>query len=263
MIKISKSKFRNDIQLLRGIAVFSVILFHIDKTFFKYGYLGVDVFFVISGFVISNLIYSQISEKKFSFKKFFFFRFKRIIPALVSYLIFVKVVIFFTLDHQNIVDTTKTSLYSLFFLGNIHISRYIDYFTLDSTKNLVVNLWSLSVEEQFYFIFPIIVYWLKKYKYKFQIVTYFLFISISLFSLNSYVYENIEFLRNIFNSFDNYLFYSPFTRAWEFLLGVVSMFISEKRLFSNKTIVNLVIGYLIYATLIFYFLQTSIWEMNI
>ena len=120
MVKISKSKFRNDIQLLRGIAVFSVILFHIDKTFFKYGYLGVDVFFVISGFVISNLIYSQISEK-FSFKKFFFFRFKRIIPALVSYLIFVKVVIFFTLDHQNIVDTTKTSLYSLFFWKYTHI----------------------------------------------------------------------------------------------------------------------------------------------
>ena len=71
MVKISKSKFRNDIQLLRGSGVFSVILFHIDKTFFKYGSLGVDGFCVISGFVISNLIYSQISEKKFSFKKFF------------------------------------------------------------------------------------------------------------------------------------------------------------------------------------------------
>ncbi len=251
MIKISKSKFRQDIQFLRGIAVFAVILFHFDKTFFKYGYLGVDIFFVISGFVISNLIYSQIFQKEFSFKKFFFFRFKRLIPALVSYLIFVKVVVFFTLDHQNIVDTTKTSLYSLFFLGNIHISRYIDYFTLDSARNLVVNLWSLSVEEQFYFFFPVIVFLLKKYKLKFQIVIYIFFISISLFSLNSYVYENIELLRRIFNSFENYLFYSPLTRAWEFLLGVIAMFICEKSLFLNKKNSNLIVGYFIYTILIF------------
>lgn len=251
MIKISKSKFRQDIQLIRGIAVFAVILFHFDKTIFKYGYLGVDVFFVISGFVISNLIYSQIYKKEFSFKKFFFFRFKRIIPALISYLIFVKLIIYFTVDHQNIVETTKTSLYSLFFLGNIHISRYVDYFTIDTTKNLVVNLWSLSVEEQFYIIFPIVVYFIKKYKLKNQIIIFLFFISLSLFSINNYVYENIEFLKRIFDSYDNYIFYSPITRAWEFLIGVIGMFVIENNLFFKRKKNVEVFGYLTYITLIF------------
>lgn len=69
---IERISFRNDIQILRGIAVNSVILFHLDKNIFKFGYLGVDIFFVISGFVISNLVYSKLADKTFYLELLFF-----------------------------------------------------------------------------------------------------------------------------------------------------------------------------------------------
>ena len=153
---IRRISFRNDIQILRGIAVVSVILFHLDKNIFKYGYLGVDIFFVISGFVISNLVYSKLADKTFSLSNFFFMRFKRIVPALISYLLFVQILLYFNVDHQNVIQNTKTSLYSLLFLANVHLSQYLEYFNDDSSKNLIINLWSLSVEEQFYLVFPFV-----------------------------------------------------------------------------------------------------------
>ena len=164
MKAIQRITFRKDIQILRGVAVISVILFHLDKNIFKYGYIGVDIFFVISGFVISNLVHSKISENTFNIREFYFMRFKRIVPALVSYLLFVQVLLYFNLDFQNVIQNTKTSLYSLLFLANVHISQYLEYFTDDSSKNLVINLWSLSVEEQFYLLFPFAAIVISKYR---------------------------------------------------------------------------------------------------
>lgn len=235
---IRRISFRNDIQILRGIAVLSVILFHLDKNIFKFGYLGVDIFFVISGFVISNLVYSKLADKTFSLRAFFYMRFRRIVPALISYLLFVQIILYFNVDHQNVIQNTKTSLYSLIFLANVHISQYLEYFTDDSSKNLVINLWSLSVEEQFYLLFPFVAIFFSKYKSKKQIILYCLFISFSFFTMSVVFYDNISFLQKIFLNYQNYLFYSPITRAWEFILGVIAMFINN--LFSeNKIITNL------------------------
>jgi peptidoglycan/LPS O-acetylase OafA/YrhL len=235
---IERISFRNDIQILRGIAVISVILFHLDKNIFKFGYLGVDIFFVISGFVISNLVYSKLADKTFSLSNFFFMRFKRIVPALMSYLLFVQILLYFNVDHQNVIQNTKTSLYSLLFLANVHISQYLEYFNDDSSKNLVINLWSLSVEEQFYFVFPFVAIFFSKYKYKKQLILYSLLIFSSFFSMTYNFYDNVNFLKDIFLNYQNYLFYSPFTRVWEFILGVLAMFLNNLYL-ENKLITNL------------------------
>ena len=80
--KISRVEFRNDINLLRAISVLSVVLYHADFKYFKGGWLGVDIFFVISGFLISNIIISELIHNEFSFKSFYIRRLKRILPAL-------------------------------------------------------------------------------------------------------------------------------------------------------------------------------------
>mgnify|MGYP001227606213 CR=1 FL=1 len=234
---IRRISFRNDIQILRGIAVISVILFHLDKNIFKFGYLGVDIFFVISGFVISNLVYSKLADKTFSLRDFFYMRFRRIVPALISYLLFVQIILYFNVDHQNVIQNTKTSLYSLLFLANVHISQYLEYFTDDSSKNLVINLWSLSVEEQFYLLFPFVAIFFSKYTTKKQLILYSLIIFSSFVSMTFIFYDTLSFLEKIFLNYQNYLFYSPLTRVWEFILGVFAMFINnlyqEKKLTEN------------------------------
>ena len=225
---VRKLDRRNDIQLLRGVAVISVLLFHLNKNLFPYGYLGVDIFFVISGFVISNLIYFQLNNKSFSFKYFYFMRFKRIFPALISYSIFVQILSYLTLDHRNIIETGKTLFYSLIFVSNIHLARYLPYFDQGSELNLVINLWSLSVEEQFYIVFPIFAYLIRKYAIKYQILIYISLTFLSIFFMNEAVFDFFKLLKSIFLSYDNYLFYSPFTRVWEFTLGIVGMFLNQK-----------------------------------
>lgn len=249
MQKITRIKYRIDIQILRALAVIAVILFHIDKSIFKYGYIGVDIFFVISGFVISNLIYSKLSKNEFRLKEFIFMRFKRIIPGLVSYLLFVQLVLFFNVDHQNVIQNTKTSLYSILLLANVHISQYMEYFTVDSSKNLVINLWSLSVEEQFYIIFPLIAVLFRKIRISLQSIIYSIIIFISIFSINELFFENFSFLQKIFLNYQNFIFYSPITRVWEFILGVLAMFLNQKLIETDNS--NLFIGSFLYVVLFY------------
>ena len=225
--KVHKIKKRDDIQIYRGICVLSVILYHLNPEIFKFGYLGVDVFFVISGFVISNLIFSRLSNNTFSLKKFYYQRFRRIFPSLISLIFVVQILIYFFLDHEFISQTTKGNLYSIFFLSNVYFSQIIDYFNSSAGKNLIINLWSLSVEEQFYIVFPLVAILLRKIV---NLKRIYLIISFSFISLAFYhqeVYGGISLLKRIFFTYENFIFYSPFTRASEFLVGVLAMFLNQ------------------------------------
>ena len=225
MYKIST---RKDIQVFRGISVISVMLYHFDSNVFSFGYLGVDIFFIISGFVISNLIYSEIQQDKFSLKNFYFKRFKRIFPSLISFIIFVQILIYFFLDHQFIYQTSKVNFYSIFFISNIYLSQIIDYFNNSVPKNFVINLWSLSVEEQFYLIFPIFALFTKKLSNskKFVLLIFTCFLSI-LFNFED-LFLSVSVFKKVFFTHSNFVFYSPFTRTWQFALGVIAMFLNQK-----------------------------------
>tara|TARA_B100001250_G_scaffold13960_1_gene12183 strand:+ start:1016 stop:2962 length:1947 start_codon:yes stop_codon:yes gene_type:complete len=222
--KISK---RQDIQIYRGIAVLSVILYHLDSEIFSFGYLGVDIFFIISGFVISNLIYSQVTTNSFDLKTFYYQRFKRIFPSLISFIIFVQILIYFFLDHQFIHQTSKANLFSIFFSSNIYFSQITDYFNNSVPRNFVINLWSLSVEEQFYVFFPLLVIFTRKFTNNKKII---IFLFIGLISIafyrESFFYSNI-LLKKLFFTQNNFVFYSPVTRAWQFALGILAMFFNQ------------------------------------
>ena len=227
--KVSKITQRNDIQFYRGIAVTSVLLYHFDSNIFNYGYLGVDIFFLISGFVISNLVFSKLDENQFSIKDFYFQRFRRIFPSLISFILFVQILIYFFLDHEFIIQTTKGNIYSIFFLSNVYFSQILDYFNISASRNFIINLWSLSVEEQFYIIFPIVALVVSKFSNIKKIFIFLLFTLISLAFYWNQIYAEISIFKKLFFTFENFIFYSPFTRASQFLFGVLAMFVHQSK----------------------------------
>ncbi len=153
-----KNTFRNDINGLRAIAVIAVIINHINGNFLVNGYLGVDIFFVISGFVItSSLQKRQTLNLKEYFIGFYERRIKRIIPALFFYVFAITILIsFFNPEPAN---AFKTGFLSFFGLSNIYLYEISNnYFSDNVSLNPFTQTWSLAVEEQFYLIFPIIVW---------------------------------------------------------------------------------------------------------
>ena len=146
---MEKKNYRQDIQILRGISVLLVVFYHIRIPGFKNGFVGVDVFFVISGYLMAQLYYP---DRKFDF---FVRRAKRLLPAYLSTIFLTILIGFLTLipsDFKQLLDQTKASL---FLVPNLYFWSQDSYFT-DTQFNPLLNLWSLGVEFQFYLIIPVI-----------------------------------------------------------------------------------------------------------
>ena len=150
--------YRPDIDGLRAVAVVSVILFHLNSSWLPGGFLGVDIFFVISGYLIGGILFRELSTKTFSLKNFYLRRMRRILPAFFAVLIFVLVVggqlMVPGSDDWN--PTRRSALWSVFFSGNIFFAQNTDYFAPTVELQPLNHLWSLAVEEQFYFLYPLI-----------------------------------------------------------------------------------------------------------
>ena len=143
-----------------------------------------------------------MSNGSFKFKDFYFRRFKRIIPALISSSLFTIVIGYYNLSLEHFYELIRGLKYSLLFAGNVYFSQIIDYFSIDTERNLIVNLWSLSVEEQFYIGFPFLVLVgmkLKKIKIQYFFIICFF---ISLISFSELFYREL-YLSKIFFVKDN------------------------------------------------------------
>jgi len=149
---------RDDIQLLRGIAVLSVLLYHADKLLLAGGYLGVDVFFVLSGFLITRNIYRDIERGTFSYTTFIAQRFRRLLPACYAMLVFSTALAGVFLLRQEIAEFLKQVLGTLTFSSNLVLWRQTGYFDTASSLKLLLHTWSLSLEEQYYLFLPPILY---------------------------------------------------------------------------------------------------------
>lgn len=156
--------YRPDIDGLRAISVFLVILYHVDSSLFTGGFIGVDIFFVISGYLITSSINKQISNNSFSFKEFYLRRIKRIIPVLIFVLLVVTIPAYLFLFADDFESYSRTVLHTMLSTNNFYLwSANNNYFVGNTELMPLLHTWSLSVEEQFYIIWPILLYILHRF----------------------------------------------------------------------------------------------------
>ena len=151
---MSNSFFRVDIQLLRGFAVLIVVLYHAKAPFLPAGYLGVDIFFVISGFVITGLIVRELDARTFSFGDFYFRRAKRLLPAAYVTLLITALAAPFFLTSSAMTDFRDELLGAVTFTANIVLWKQSGYFENAADFKPLLHFWSLALEEQYYMILP-------------------------------------------------------------------------------------------------------------
>ncbi len=200
-------KYRADIDGLRAIAVLLVVFFHAYPKALPGGFIGVDIFFIISGYLITGILINSLSLKSFSFVDFYSRRIKRIFPALLLVLIFCLVFGWFALLNDEYRELGKHALAGAGFYSNLLLWSESGYFDLSSNLKPLLHLWSLGIEEQFYLVWPILVWitWKKPRLFLLLLIV----LIFSSFSFNLY-FLNIDSIGT---------FYSPFTRLWELLLG--------------------------------------------
>ncbi len=156
--------YRPDIDGLRAVSVFLVILFHVDLSLCSGGYVGVDVFFVISGYLITSSINKQIHNATFSFKEFYLRRIRRIIPVLVFVLVSITIPAYLFLFPNDFESYSRTVLHTMLSTNNFYLwSASTDYFAENTELMPLLHTWSLSVEEQFYFVWPIVLVLLHRF----------------------------------------------------------------------------------------------------
>ncbi len=147
-------KYNPHIDGLRAIAVLSVILFHINPQWLPGGFIGVDIFFVISGYLITTILNKQLTNKTFSLWEFYNRRAKRILPALYTMVVVTIAVAYFLFLPNHLASLAKSAGSTFFFLSNVFFANSADYFSPICELMPLLHTWSLSVEEQFYVVWP-------------------------------------------------------------------------------------------------------------
>jgi peptidoglycan/LPS O-acetylase OafA/YrhL len=153
---MSTLAYRRDIDGLRAIAVIAVVLFHFGVPGFTGGFVGVDVFFVISGYLITSIIWNQRQAGRFSFVDFWARRARRILPALFVMIAAVLAVGWFLMAPKDYEELGRSVRYQVMFVSNILFMRQDGYFDVASDLKPLLHTWSLAVEEQFYIVFPLL-----------------------------------------------------------------------------------------------------------
>lgn len=217
-------KYRPDIDGLRAVAVMLVVFFHAFPEVVGGGFIGVDIFFVISGFLISTIILTQLNSSSFSFIDFYRRRMNRIFPALFLLLFFCFCLGWVTLFANEFAELGKHIFGGASFIANFILWQENGYFNKAAELKPLLHLWSLGIEEQFYIFWPMIA-WMSFKLSKKSIGKVILFLCILSFGLN------------IFGIYRDQVatFYSPQTRIWEILSGtLLAYFYVHKNNLSEK-----------------------------
>ncbi len=215
-------QFRFDIQGLRALAVIFVFIFHMNHALLPGGFLGVDIFFVLSGYLISGIVLKQINNKEFSFINFYQSRFKRILPAYYFLLFSVSIAVVFIYFNQDVKFFRKGLFYSVLFNSNNYFASLDTYFGAQNSENPLLHTWTLAVEMQFYFILPILLWIFRKKALVWVIV---------LLTIASVVYAQMQivYAKQVVSTY-----YSLPARSGEFFLGVLILLYQQKNKISLK-----------------------------
>ncbi len=242
--------YRPEIDGLRAIAVISVILYHAEFILFNQkilqgGFLGVDIFFVISGYLISSILLKEYyKNKKISLPDFYKRRIRRILPALLIVILFSSLLSFYFLLPESLLKYSKTVIFSISFLSNMFFwhSQTV-YGAEESFLSPLLHTWSLSVEEQFYIFYPLLLIILTSF-----IKKHFLLVVTIIFSLSLMLSVIGNLLVPSFN-----FFVLP-TRIWEFLAGGIIAYSEINKISKPKSKnYQTILGFLLIIISIFYF----------
>lgn len=222
-------KYRPDIDGLRAIAVVSVVLYHLKESLLPGGFVGVDIFFVISGYLITKLIFSELSNNdSFSFKRFYLRRVRRLFPALFATLLFSVALAYYLFSPAHLTEFAQSLIASVFSVSNIFFWHLSDYFDSESTLKPLLHTWSLSVEEQFYFIWPAILVGLFSLKRKPLIPIFIIAMGVASLALNLVAFSQHPVLSNQFSLADvksAAFYWLPF-RVFEFSIGAILVWVN-------------------------------------
>jgi peptidoglycan/LPS O-acetylase OafA/YrhL len=208
----SQIDYRPDIDGLRAIAVLAVIGFHAFPAWIRGGFIGVDVFFVISGYLISTILLASMERGSFRFAQFYMQRIRRIFPALIVVLLACMVVGWFVLFSFEYKALGKHVAGSAAFVSNFVLWNEAGYFDKAAAIKPLLHIWSLGIEEQFYIVWPLLLYLVWKRK----TATLVLLLLLLAFS----------FTFNVLSSDRAADFYSPLARFWELMAGAVLAYLS-------------------------------------
>lgn len=203
----SNSGYRPDIDGLRAIAVMAVVLHHASPIRFPGGFVGVDIFFVISGYLISNIILQHLGKGSFSFADFYARRIKRIFPALTLVLISTLVMGWFWLPPLDYQVLGQHTMAAGGFVSNFVLWSEVGYFDKEAFNKPLLHLWSLAIEEQFYIVWPLFLWVLYRWRGQPQrLIVALLIVSLA---------YNLYLVRTDTTA----AFYNPLARFWELLMG--------------------------------------------
>ena len=238
--------YRAEIDGLRAIAIIPVILFHAGFGSFSGGYVGVDVFFVISGYLITNIIIDEKQKGTFTLKNFYERRIRRIIPALFFMIILITPLMWLLLPPNELNDFLLSVPAVVLSVSNVFFWQSSGYFTSISEQTPLLHTWSLGVEEQFYLLFPvaILLLWSRRKK----------LLPVSLFIVMMLSFISSEIL---FRSHPSANFYLATTRFWELLAGVMCAFyIFKQEKDSSNNLLSL-IGVILIMCAVFFFTEDT------
>ncbi|TWB87145.1 peptidoglycan/LPS O-acetylase OafA/YrhL [Bradyrhizobium macuxiense] len=209
-----KPAYRPDIDGLRAVAVSAVILFHAFPEALPGGFVGVDIFFVISGYLITGIVRSELHDKTFSIATFYERRIRRIFPALIIVLMATEFAGLHLLPPDELHSLGKNAVASALFSANLMLLSEVNYFDISAHSKPLLHLWSLGIEEQFYLLWPLILWALPHRKMP---------VAVGIALIASFAL-NLTLVRD----YQAATFYLPFTRAWELMAGALLTFLPSQ-----------------------------------
>ncbi|MGR5291095.1 acyltransferase family protein [Vibrio alginolyticus] len=245
-----KLDYRPDIDGLRALAVLAVVIYHFEPNLIVGGFLGVDIFFVISGYLITKIISYEILSNTFSYKNFYLRRIKRILPSFYTVLILTLISAILLFETSDLRSVIKAAISSVFFVSNINFAIGLDYFSPNALEQPLLHFWSLSVEEQYYFLIPFFIILLLGNRAQTTAISIIFFLGFVISVLSATYFSSIS-------RYESISYYMLPTRMYSMLLGsliVVSRFDRVRIGFSN-TICTIAIGALVYS--LFYIDKSS------
>ena len=244
-------KYRAEIDGLRALAVIPVIFFHAGFNIFAGGFVGVDIFFVISGYLITKIIIRELNSNIFSIKRFYERRARRILPALIFVILISSIISFIFLTRSELGSYFKSVIATLLFFSNFYFYKTTPYFRSESDLEPLLHTWSLSIEEQFYIIFPITLLLFHKF-FKRYIFLMLAFGFVASLFICQFLALKTGWTLN---------FYFTFSRVWELALGAICAHTLIYKDLSYSTLIkNLLstIGIILIVFSIFFFSRQTV-----